>query len=335
MEALQKHETSHLSLGTVDDYIRFAEMLVEGGFATTKVPQDPHLRQQVIYQTAGKLLMGREMGLSTMASLGNITLINGKWAVWGDAAIGLAWRSGLLIRHNEFIDDSDPKDPIGICIVERRNDTAGACEYRFSWQDALRAELTTRGPWRQYPKRMLIMRARGFALRDKFADLLVGLITAEEAQDYPAETEADSPSSRVDMVLGTLKATSTPQAIEKLLSEPEYEPNPEPEPEDVKPSAKRTRKAWQPKQAAATAESARSEAEPETEPAGEEEPAISDRLLADPDFADFKTVVVNKLRMAGKSLAGVAGYLNKSVAELTVADGEWALSALKGKAVTK
>ena len=32
---------------------------------------------------------------------------------------------------------------------------------------------------------MLKMRARGFALRDVFADALGGMISAEEAQDYP------------------------------------------------------------------------------------------------------------------------------------------------------
>jgi len=35
---------------------------------------------------------------------------------------------------------------------------------------------------------MLQMRARGFALRDAFPDVLKGLITVEEAQDYPDET---------------------------------------------------------------------------------------------------------------------------------------------------
>jgi hypothetical protein len=40
------------------------------------------------------------------------------------------------------------------------------------------------GPWTQYPKRMLAMRARGFALRNAFADVLRGLVTAEEAGDY-------------------------------------------------------------------------------------------------------------------------------------------------------
>ena len=42
-------------------------------------------------------------------------------------------------------------------------------------------------PWVTYPDRMLQMRARGFALRDVFADALRGVITAEEAQDIPTE----------------------------------------------------------------------------------------------------------------------------------------------------
>jgi hypothetical protein len=46
------------------------------------------------------------------------------------------------------------------------------------------------GPWTQYPRRMLQMRARGFALRDAFPDVLRGLVTAEEAADYThVETE--------------------------------------------------------------------------------------------------------------------------------------------------
>ena len=54
------------------------------------------------------------------------------------------------------------------------------------WADANRAGLLNRsGPWKSYPDRMLKMRARGFALRDVFADALGGMISAEEANDYP------------------------------------------------------------------------------------------------------------------------------------------------------
>jgi hypothetical protein len=40
---------------------------------------------------------------------------------------------------------------------------------------------------------MLQLRARGFALRDAFPDVLKGLVTAEEAQDYPTTSAAAAP----------------------------------------------------------------------------------------------------------------------------------------------
>jgi hypothetical protein len=40
---------------------------------------------------------------------------------------------------------------------------------------------------------MLQMRARGFALRDAFPDVLRGLITAEEASDYPTPEPVREP----------------------------------------------------------------------------------------------------------------------------------------------
>ncbi len=44
------------------------------------------------------------------------------------------------------------------------------------------------GPWQQYPDRMLQARARTFALRDVFPDVLMGLsASVEELQDIPAE----------------------------------------------------------------------------------------------------------------------------------------------------
>jgi len=58
----------------------------------------------------------------------------------------------------------------------------------FSVKDARLAGLMNKaGPWKQYPKRMLQMRARGFAIRDAFPDALKGVITYEEASDLGSE----------------------------------------------------------------------------------------------------------------------------------------------------
>src|SRR5207237_9506330 len=69
-------------------------------------------------------------------------------------------------------------------------------EGRFSVQHAMRAHLwgnAKRRVWIEYPKRMLMARARAYALRDGFADCLMGLSIREEIEDVPAE-----PPTRTD-----------------------------------------------------------------------------------------------------------------------------------------
>jgi len=68
------------------------------------------------------------------------------------------------------------------------------------------------------------MRARGFALRDKFPDALKGLITAEEARDYPV----DLSSTKV-----TVKDTSPikePEAIDVVPDDLPIDESPQEEP---------------------------------------------------------------------------------------------------------
>jgi hypothetical protein len=67
------------------------------------------------------------------------------------------------------------------------------------------------------------MRARGFALRDAFADVLTGLITAEEAHDYPAEEKSapaprQAPANPLDMVAKPveLEAPAEPEVLEPV-----------------------------------------------------------------------------------------------------------------------
>jgi hypothetical protein len=58
----------------------------------------------------------------------------------------------------------------------------------FSVADAKRANLWgKKGPWTQYPARMLKWRARGFNLADNFGEVLKGLKTIDELMDTPAE----------------------------------------------------------------------------------------------------------------------------------------------------
>jgi hypothetical protein len=55
------------------------------------------------------------------------------------------------------------------------------------------AELPNDAPWHRYPERMLTMRARGYALRDNFADALGGLYLREEFTGTTIEGELAPP----------------------------------------------------------------------------------------------------------------------------------------------
>ena len=74
------------------------------------------------------------------------------------------------------------------CTVKRRGEPEQS--RTFTDEDAKAAGLKGKaGPWTQYPKRMRQMRARAFALRDVFPDVLRGLPVAEEVMDAPPPAE--------------------------------------------------------------------------------------------------------------------------------------------------
>ena len=133
---------------------------------------------------------GFELGLAPLQALQNIACINGKPSVYGDAAMALVQNSPVCDDIKEYFEGEGTSNPVAVCVAKRKNRSEVISKY--SVEDAKRAGLWNKqGPWTQYPKRMLQMRARGFALRDAFPDVLKGLITVEEAQDYPETEEKD------------------------------------------------------------------------------------------------------------------------------------------------
>jgi len=124
---------------------------------------------------------GAELGLKPLQAMQNLAIINGRPSLWGDAVIALVRSSPLC----EFIIETDDGHA-ATCRVKRRGEPEQSRS--FSTDDAKMAGLTGKqGPWSQYPKRMRQMRARAFALRDVFPDVLRGLPIAEELMDAPTE----------------------------------------------------------------------------------------------------------------------------------------------------
>lgn len=124
---------------------------------------------------------GNEIGLKPLQAIQNIAPINGRPTLWGDAMLALVRSSPLC----EYVQEDWDAQGTAICRAKRRGE---AEQIRtFSDADAKQAGLLGKqGPWTTGPKRMKQMRARAFALRDVFTDVLRGVAMAEEVMDYQA-----------------------------------------------------------------------------------------------------------------------------------------------------
>ena len=132
---------------------------------------------------------GFEIGLAPMQALQNIAVINGRPSLWGDSLLALVKGHKAFAGAREWMEGDT-----AFCEIKRTlNDgNTETTVVSFSQEDAVKAKLWGKqGPWQQYPKRMLQLRARGFAIRDAFPDAVKGLITAEEAADYPKPDPKD------------------------------------------------------------------------------------------------------------------------------------------------
>ncbi|MBL4691724.1 MAG: hypothetical protein JKY92_00115 [Magnetovibrio sp.] len=137
------------------------------------------------------ILHGLEVGFTPMAALQSIAVINGKPTIWGDGAMALIQASGLLDGIEEFEKTVDDVRT-AICKVKRVGNKKWV-ERFFSHNDAEAAGLLTKDVWKKYEGRMLQMRARSWALRDVFSDVLKGLKIREEVEDYIDITPENSP----------------------------------------------------------------------------------------------------------------------------------------------
>jgi len=161
---------------SLEEAMRFADMLSKSNL----VPKD---YQGNPANCVIAMQWGMEIGLQPLQAMQSIAVINGRPAIWGDAMLALVRGSGLLEYISEY-----PTDAGCTVKIKRRNEPE--TERSFTIEDAKKAGLYGKqGPWLQHPKRMMQLRARAFALRDVFTDVLRGVHIAEEAQDLPPEVK--------------------------------------------------------------------------------------------------------------------------------------------------
>ena len=167
---------------------------------------------------------GYEIGLPPLQALTNINVINGRPSLWGDGLIAVVKMHPNYYGMKEWLEGDT-----AYCSVKRKvHDTVEETIREFSIEDAKRSGLLNRPTWKSYPKRMLQMRARGFAIRDAFPDAIKGMITTEEAQDFPetvkvADINHVQPlkiESEGDMAENIVEALTEPSMGEQTQKDP-------------------------------------------------------------------------------------------------------------------
>lgn len=217
--ALQTTQTFDLSPRSIEEAIKFAELLCESNM----IPKE-------FQGNTGNILVavqwGMELGLKPLQAMQSIAVINHRPALWGDAVIALVRASPLCEYVHEDIANST-----ATCRAKRRGDPKEHVR-TFSESDARQAGLLGKpGPWTQYKTRMLQLRARAFLLRDLFPDVLRGMAMAEELQDIetdvtpaPATNLMPRPLSQPAPAIEHQESAAVPMPSRK--SEPQREPVP-------------------------------------------------------------------------------------------------------------
>lgn len=194
-----------LQPANMTEAIEFSKMLAQSEL----VPKGYRNRPQDILVC---IQWGYEVGLQPLQALQNISVINGKPSIWGDSMLALVKKHPACAGVSEYI-EGEGDNMTAHCEVKRRyGDEIEVTKASFSVDDAKKAALWGKDTYKRYPKRMLTMRARGFALRNAFPDALQGLISQEEAQDMPEEKQEPRNVTPPANPLNAIEASPEPES---------------------------------------------------------------------------------------------------------------------------
>jgi hypothetical protein len=156
-----------------------------------------------------QILAGQELGLSPMAAIRGIHVIEGKPILAADTMVALVLRSGLA-EYFTCVEDTDER--VTYETKRKGNPTA----QRMSWTvaDTKRAGVQLKDNWRMHPRAMMRARAKSALARDVYPDILAGTYDPDEIQ-VPAREQARPAvvAPVVDVEDAEIVEDATPRAL--------------------------------------------------------------------------------------------------------------------------
>ncbi len=152
-------------------------------------------------------MKARELSLPPMQGLSHIHIVEGRPALSAELMVALVQRAGHKLR---VLETSSQK-----CVVEglRADDPRHPSRVEWTMEDAQRAGVANKGPWKSYPAAMLRARAISALCRFAFADVLMGAAYVPEELGAEVNEEGE--------VLSVPDQGEAPQRTEEPVEEAE------------------------------------------------------------------------------------------------------------------
>jgi hypothetical protein len=179
-------------LDNVDAMFRFARCYLQSGLAPFSFKNE----QQLVIAWS----WAAELGLSPLQATAGLSIINNRVGIMGDLGLAMVEARGLL-EDKKVVYSGEGENLVCDLTIQRKGRREK--KYSFSVKEAKEAGLLDRRSgqgipaWIGYPKRMTYYRALGFALRDEFSDVMKGIKTTEELQDYPDSSPIERDEAKI------------------------------------------------------------------------------------------------------------------------------------------
>ena len=156
---------------------------------------------------AAAIIAGQELGLSPLAALNRLHIIEGRVGLDATTMRALVLAAG----HDLWLDAADDQ---AATVSGRRAGSDVVSSATWSMQDAQRAGLAGKPNWRAYPRQMLTARATAELCRTLFPDVLSGLAGAHPTADLPDRLAGAPAGDAPGVVDADVEVDTGPELLE-------------------------------------------------------------------------------------------------------------------------
>jgi len=135
------------------------------------------------------LMKGRELGLAPMQSLSSIHVISGKAVCEASLMVGLCVSRPAVCKYFTLVESTTDH----ATYETLRVGSPEPVSLTYTIKEAQGAGLTSKSNWKTHPAAMLRARASGALARAAYPDLVAGIYTPDEAEEFsgpPPQTRA-------------------------------------------------------------------------------------------------------------------------------------------------